>query len=356
MNRGRKILVLAMVLAVAAVSFIAAGGQQEADADTALCTVIRAVDHPYHVTWHKGGLGIAEMKGLPHADVNCGGSSQKQNDDIQAMIAKTGGNIVFNVDPNQSPDVLAIARACEEAGVYWVSWWNKPEDVNVIDYPHWVSHISYDGVEDGYFCAKTMFDAIGGEGKVFLVQGMLANGANIERVAGFRKALAEYPGIEVAAELPGEWNQAKAYELVSNALVATPDVAGVWAANDAMALGVIEALKDKGLGKTVPVTGMDGDEIMLQAIIDGYAVATAYYDPGWQGSYGLNLALAAKNGEVKVSDLPSDKRQWYATSVQIDSSNIEKAMNDYYKNAPPFAEAYGEADMDNMWKRYVRGM
>ena len=356
MDRGKKILVLALML-VLSIGFAAfAGGQQEAAAkDTTLCTVIRAVDHPYHVTWHKGGEGFAEMKGLPHADVNCGGSSQKQNDDIQAMIVKTGGEIVFNVDPNESPDVLAIARACEEAGVYWVSWWNKPEDVNVTDYPHWVSHISYDGVEDGYFCAKTMFDSIGGKGKVFLVQGMLANGANIERVAGFRKALAEYPGIEVAAELPGEWNQAKAYELVSNALVATPDVAGIWAANDAMALGVIEALKDKGLGKKVPVTGMDGDEIMLQAIIDGYAVATAYYDPGWQGCFGLNLALSAKNGELKVSDLSADKRQWYAKSVQIDSSNIDQAMNDYYKNAPPFEEAYGD-DMNNMWKRYVRGM
>jgi len=347
-------LVLVVLMALAATSAFAAGKADE-KAATTLCTVIRAVDHPYHVTWQKGGVGFATMVGLPHADVNCGGNSQKQNDDIQAMIAKTGGQIVFNVDPNESPDVIAIARACEEAGVYWVSWWNKPEDVKVTDYPHWVSHISYDGVADGYFCAKTLFQSMGGKGKVFLVQGMLANGANIERVAGFRKAVKEFPDIVVASELPGEWNQAKAYELVSNALVASPDVGGVWAANDAMALGVIEALKEKGLGKKVLVTGMDGDEIMLQAILDGYAAATAYYDPGWQGSYGLSLALAAKKGEIKVADLGAAKRQWYATSVQIDAKNVRKSMDDYYKNAPPFADAYGP-DLKDIWKRYVRGM
>ena len=347
----RKSLALVVALLVA-VSLSTVGAQA---ADPTLCTVIRSVDHPYHIAWHNGGVGFAKMVNLPHADVNCGGNSQKQNDDIAALIAKTDGNIVFNIDPNESPDVVAIAQACEEAGAYWVSWWNKPDDVNVADYPHWVSHIAYDGVTDGYFTAKTLFDAIGGKGKVFEIQGMLANGANLTRVAGFKKALAEYPGIKVVADLPGEWDQAKAYDLVANALIANPDVKGIWAAADNMCMGAIEALQKKGLAKKVPVTGMNGDEVTIQAIVDGTCVATAFFDPGWQGCYGLNLALAAKRGQIDVSKLPAEKRAWYAKSVQINKKNAAKCLKDYYKAAPPFEKAYA-ADLKDLWKRYLKGM
>lgn len=349
MSKGFKVLALVFML-----SMLFALSGFSAD-KTTLCTVIRSVDHPYHIAWHNGGLGFAKYANLPHADVNCGGNSQKQNDDINALIAKTNGNIVFCVDPNESPDVVAIAQACEEAGVYWVSWWNKPEDVRVMDYPHWVSHITYDGVTDGYFTAKTLFDAIGKKGKVFMVQGMLANGANIDRVAGFKKALAEYPGIQVVADLPGEWDQAKAYDLVSNALVGNPDVKAIWAAADNMAMGSIEALKKKGLDKKVPVSGMNGDENMIQAIVDGYAVATAFFDPAYQGLLGLQLALAAKQGKVKVADLPDSKRQWYAKSVQVDKKNALASLNNYYKKAPAFEKGYA-ADLKDMWRRYLKEM
>ena len=359
MVKGLRVLVLTMLILCVAVLGGFAGGQGDkgkgSAANPTLCTVIRSVDHPYHIAWHNGGVGFAKMVGLTHADVNCGGNSQKQNDDIAALIAKTGGNIVFNVDPNESPDCVPIAKACEEAKVYWVSWWNKPDDVKVTDYKYWVSHITYDGVTDGYFTAKTLFDAIGGKGKVFEIQGMLANGANITRVQGFKKAVAEYPGIQVVADLPGEWDQTKAYELTANALVAHPDVKGIWAAADNMCMGAIEALKQKGLAGKVPVTGMNGDEVTIQAIVDGTCLATAYFDPTWQGCSGLNLALAAKRGQVDVAKLPADKRTWYAKSVQIDKKNAAEALKNYYKAAPPFEQAYG-ADIKDMWKRYLKGM
>jgi ribose transport system substrate-binding protein len=354
MAKGLRVFFL-MLLILCVAAFTGLAQDKGNGAKPTLCTVIRSVDHPYHIAWHDGGVGFAKMVGLQHADVNCGGNSQKQNDDIAALIAKTGGNIVFNIDPNESPDVVPIAKACEESKVYWVSWWNKPDDVNVMDYKYWVAHIAYDGVTDGYFTAKTLFDAIGGKGKVFEVQGMLANGANITRVQGFKKALAEYPGIKVVADLPGEWDQSKAYDLVANALVANPDVKGIWAAADNMCMGAIEALKQKGLDKKVPVTGMNGDEITIQAILDGTCIATAYFDPSWQGCFGLNMALAAKRGTLDVGSLPAAKRTWYAKSVQIDKKNAAAALKNYYKAAPPFEKAYG-ADMKDLWKRYLKGM
>jgi hypothetical protein len=95
--------------------------------------------------------------------------------------------------------------------------------------------------------------------------------------------------------------------------------------------------------------------VTIQAIVDGTCLATAYFDPTWQGCSGLNLALAAKRGQVDVAKLPADKRTWYAKSVQIDKKNAAEALKNYYKAAPPFEQAYG-ADIKDMWKRYLKGM
>ena len=98
-----------------------------------------------------------------------------------------------------------------------------------------------------------------------------------------------------------------------------------------------------------------GDEVTIQAIIDGTCVATAFFDPTWQGCFGLNMALAAKRGQLDVSKLPPEKRTWYAKSVQIDKKNAADALNKFYKAAPPFEQGYGD-EMKDMWKRYLKGM
>ena len=100
---------------------------------------------------------FAESAGLEHVIQTCEGSSEKQLNDIKALVAKTGGDVVFCVDPNESPDVVPIAKALEEAGVYFVTFWNKPDDVKVSDFDHWVSHITFDGVDGGYYIAKELF-------------------------------------------------------------------------------------------------------------------------------------------------------------------------------------------------------
>ena len=69
-------------------------------------------------------------------------NSEKGISDIRAMIAKTGGNMVLNVDPNNTPDARPIVEACFKAKVYVVTWWNKPADLHPWDFdPYYISHI-----------------------------------------------------------------------------------------------------------------------------------------------------------------------------------------------------------------------
>jgi ribose transport system substrate-binding protein len=343
MFKSKNILILAltMVLIMGTFSFVYAQG-------TILLGVgIRDLANPYHAALGAGGMLYAKSIGQEQNCVilACEGSSEKQLNDIKALIARAKGEVVFLIDPNEGQDALAIAIECEKQKVYFVTQWNKPADVKVSDYKYWVTHIGIDSVTTGYETAKTLFNVIGGKGKVFAVQGMLGNNAAIGRWEGFQKALKEYPGIDLVGWEVADWQKALSFNATANALIANPDLAAVWCANDSMAMGSLEALRAKGLAGKVPVAGADAIPEMLEAIKNGEAVATASTDPLWQAGEGLAIALAAKMGKIDVAKLPENKREWEAPSVMVNSDNIDWFIENYITTNPIY-------DYDNYWERW----
>ena len=77
---------------------------------------IRSLSNPYHATWNKGGAAFAKSVGVDYVTLVTEGNSEKGIADIKAILAKTGGNCVINVDPNDSPDARPIVQACKDAG------------------------------------------------------------------------------------------------------------------------------------------------------------------------------------------------------------------------------------------------
>ena len=78
---------------------------------------IRSLTNPYHATWNKGGAAFAKAVGAEYVTLVTEGNSEKGVADIKAMLAKTGGNMVLNVDPNDSPDARPIVEACQRPPV-----------------------------------------------------------------------------------------------------------------------------------------------------------------------------------------------------------------------------------------------
>ncbi len=145
---------------------------------------IRSMSSEYHMQYVAGAQafidslpeGTAELQVLP-----CESNDDKQINDIKALIASKGDNMILFVDPNNAPNITSIAELCEEAGVYWVSAWNTPEGINPMSYKYWVAHQACDGVQQGYDLAVNIFDRFEepGKGKILVLEGMLANTANV---------------------------------------------------------------------------------------------------------------------------------------------------------------------------------
>ena len=83
-----------------------------------LVNSIRSLSNPYHATWNQGGAAFAKSVGAEYVTLVTEGNSEKGIADIRAIIQKTGGNMVLNVDPNDAPDGRPIVDACTKAGVY----------------------------------------------------------------------------------------------------------------------------------------------------------------------------------------------------------------------------------------------
>ncbi|MGJ7042432.1 ribose transport system substrate-binding protein [Shinella sp. BE166] len=343
MKRRTLLLGAASGLAVAAMP-----GRIFAQGAPTLVTSIRSLSNPYHAVWKSGAEAFAKSVGLEHVTLVSEGNSEKGIADIKAMLAKTGGNMVLNSDPNDTPDARPIVEACKAAGAYVVTQWNKPADLHPVDFnPNYVSHIEFDGIASGKQIAEVLFSAIGGSGGIVALGGMISTTAAIERKKGLDEALAANTNIKLLDFQVANWKSTEAFDLTGNLLTRFGDeIKGIWAANDDMGTGALEALRAEGLAGKVPVVGIDGIKAAVDAVRSGEFACTITSDPFWQGGIGLALGLAALTKKLDPTAEPPEHREFYGKVVAITKDNVEE----YYKTN---VEAQPTIDWNDLWGRVV---
>lgn len=104
---------------------------------------LRSVANPYHATFAKGGQNFADSIGAKYEVLVTEGNSEKGIADIKALLQRTGGKLILNVDPNDSPDARVIVEEVQKAGGFVVTQWNKPDDLHPWDHnPNYVDRKS----------------------------------------------------------------------------------------------------------------------------------------------------------------------------------------------------------------------
>lgn len=307
---------------------------------------IRSLSNPYHATWNQGGEAFAAWAGAEYVTLVTEGDSEKGVADIKAIIARTEGNMVLNVDPNESSDARPIVEACQEAGVYVVTQWNKPDDLHPWDHnPNYVSHISFSGVPAGKAMAESLIGAMGGSGGIVALGGILSNVPAIERKQGLDQALAEHPDVELLDFQTANWDPNQALEITSAWLTRFgDDIKGIWAANDGMGLAALEALRSEGLAGQVPVSGIDGIQLAVEAVLAGEFSGTVAWDPFWQGSIGLSIGYHAKIGKFDPATEPEEHREFYGTGIVVTAENAQEFYDNNVLASP-------EIDFEDIWGR-----
>ncbi|MBW3094083.1 substrate-binding domain-containing protein [Bifidobacterium sp. 64T4] len=157
------------------------------------------------------------------------------------------------------------------------------------------AHIASDNIAGGAQAADALAEAIDRKGEILILQGIPGAASTRDRGDGFKQRLKNHPDIRVVAEQTANFDRSQALDVTSNLMQAHPNVVGIYAENDEMALGAIQALGSKA-GKTVKIFGFDGTADGLKAVNEGTLTGTIAQRPKELGRRAVRAAAEAIKG------------------------------------------------------------
>ncbi len=197
---------------------------------------------------------------------NANSQASKQISDIRDMIAQDVDAIIVAplLEEGMDPALNAAKQAKVPVFLIDRETAGKPCE----DY---ITFMGSNFYEQGERAAKIMANLTGEKANVAVLEGTPGASVTIDRTQGFEKALKDYPNMDIVASQTGEFLRTKGQTVMEQLIQSNPDINAVYAENDEMALGAIQALKDAGKdpGKDVKVVSIDGTRQAVQAIITG---------------------------------------------------------------------------------------
>jgi ribose transport system substrate-binding protein len=146
--------------------------------------------------------------------------------------------------------------------------------------------------------------ALNGQGRVAVVEGIPGHETGDSRLQGFREAIAEHPGIEIVASQTANWERDQAFNVTQNILQSHSDLDAIFAANDVMALGAVEAVAAAGRTGDILVVGFDAQDEAQAAIREGRMAASIAQHPREMGRLAMVSAWRLLQGEAVPAEQP----------------------------------------------------
>ncbi|MER6786844.1 substrate-binding domain-containing protein [Streptomyces sp. NPDC000658] len=274
------------VAVVGATSFLHGGSSPSANPKIGLA--LSTLNNPFFVQIQSGAKAEAKKLGVDLTVTDAQNDASQQANQLQNFTSSGYDAIIVN--PVDSDAAGNSVKAADKAKIPVIAV-DRGVNKATVD-----ALVASDNVAGGELAAKTVAEKLGGTGKIVILQGQAGTSAARERAAGFAKGLKAYPGIQVLAQQPADFDRTKGLDVMSNLLQAHPDVQGVIAANDEMALGAIKALGSKA-GKSVQVVGFDGTPDGLKAVEQGTLYASVAQQPSQLGKIAVDNALKALRGK-----------------------------------------------------------
>lgn len=220
----------------------------------------------------------------------------------------------------KKPDAIVFTPVDYKAMVPAVAKINgaKIPAVNVTDRSDSGTFVAFVGASDyklGLETGRYLIKAMGGKGNLVVLEGVKGALTSIDRVRGLNEAVKEAPGIKLLASQPGNYQRLQALQVMENLMQSHPKIDGVFAANDAMAAGAIEALD--GANRKALVVGINGTKEAIDAIKSGKMLATGDYNGFMQGCMAVMTAVR------DLRKLPVQKEIVFPATV-IDKTNYQQ--------------------------------
>jgi ribose transport system substrate-binding protein len=299
------------VVAAAVLAYGLSALPSQAQQKTTIGVSLAQDDNPFYIAMLRGIRDRAQELGWDVVTVSANEDKAKQISGVQDLIARGVKGIL--ISPIDAVGVNAAYDAAKAANVPIISVARGSTS------PNQTLHVAMDEKQIGRDIAEWTAKAIGDEGKVAMLTGPSGVPTFRNLADGYTEVMAKFPKIQNAFRSDGPLTRERGLKQAEDVMVANPDLKAIYAANDDVALGAMQAVIAAGRTDKTIVTGMNGVPPALRGIKDGTLAMTVELNPVQWGRLGVDTLAAYLKGE-KV-----EPRVFIKHNI-IDKTNIDQKL------------------------------
>ena len=295
MNKKRYFaLALALVLAVG-LAGCGTGGTDNGggEGEYTIGLVVSTLNNLFFVDLRDGAQAKADELGASLIVLDSQDDAATELSNVEDLVNQ--GVDLIMINPTDSDAVGSAVAAANGAGIPVITLDRSANSGDV------VAHIASDNVAGGEMAGEFIVEQLGGAGKVVELEGIPGASAARERGEGFNAAI-EGTDLEVVARQTANFDRAEGLSVMENILQAQPEIDAIFAHNDEMALGALEAVKASG--RDIMIVGFDATDDAVAAVEAGDLAATVQQLPKDIGSIGVDTAMKVLGGETVDEYIP----------------------------------------------------
>lgn len=279
-------------------------GRVADDAPT-VALVMKTLNNPFFIDLEAGArdaareLGINLLVQVPDLEID----TEKQMQVIENVIERKVDALC--ITPSGSREIVPVILKANRAGIPVLTLDSRVDSTTLAEAgASVVTYIGSDNRDGGRIAGETIINLLGGKGKIAILEGIPGQETGDQRLLGFHDAIDVQPGIDIVASQTANWERDKGYNVFQNILQAHSDVQAVFACNDMMALGAVQAIAVAGRTGDIIVVGFDAVEDSRTAIREGAMYASVAQNPYMMGKLGIEQASRLLKGEQIPAHIP----------------------------------------------------
>jgi len=258
-----------------------------AAAPPAMGLSISTLNNPFFVDLRDGAQAAAKKANVNLIVLDAQNDSAREASQIEDLIQKKVAVIAIN--PTDSDAIVPTIKKINAAKIPVITV-DRGANGGVV-----AAHIASDNVAGGMMAAEYVAKRLNGRGNVVMLEGIAGTSAARDRGKGFRDGLKKYPGITLVAVQTADFDRAKGLTVMENILQAQKKIDAVFAQNDEMALGAVQAIEAAKRQTEMFVVGFDAIGDALTAIKAGKMAATIAQQPKEMGRLAVEAAVRIIN-------------------------------------------------------------
>lgn len=259
--------------------------------------VMKSLQAEFFQEMEKGACDFAQQ----HPEFQLVAVGTNSQTEIELQIRLIEELIVDKVDalvvvPIDSKALVPVVVKAVKAGIKVINIDIRLDEALLAESGVELTYIGPDNFMAAYTVGNVLVNHLKPGSKILMLEGLPVAENAQQRKAGFLKAIEE-GGMELVGSLPADWETFKASIVFMNLFKAHPQTDAVMCCNDAMALGVLEVLEERGLAGKIPVIGFDNDLAVQPYLASGALLATIDAFGSQMAVEGIRLALQILAGK-----------------------------------------------------------